>query len=121
MQTPLDALVTQTFRLASEQELLDAGYKRFVDHVGHHYADGAFQKKLRPGLYCNIYSYDFAGKIPGRVGQTFEAEAQLRNNRKCYNVQLLHDDESLEEVEAFMIAQAEWFEARYGPLHNDDD
>jgi len=114
-KTPLQELTEQTWKLSSPQELLDAGYRCYEtgSTVSHPHAKALYQKRLRPSLYCNIWHY---APIGPQTGPQFQAESQISNSRKCVNVELHHNNESIEDIENFFLMQAEWFESKFGSI-----
>lgn len=116
MKTPLQSFTEDTFRLASVKELRVAGYSRYTAGATRPHAMHLWQRRLRPGLYCNIYTYDIPEHPRGDI--LFQPEAQLRNDAKTVNLTMIPGSESLEAIEQFFLDAADWFESKYGPLEN---
>ena len=118
MKTPLQQMAEQINRLSSEEELEEAGYKRYNAGSLKPHAHRLWQKKVRPGLFINIYTYSPIPNHPSGNEINFQPEAQLRSSKKCMNLTLLLDNESLEQIEEFFIDQADYFESKWGDLEN---
>lgn len=111
-------MAEQINKLASEEELSEAGYKRYAAGRLKPHARTLWQKKVRPGLFINIYTYSPIPNHPSGEELNFQPEAQLRSSKKCMNLTLLLDYESLEQIEKFFIDQADYFESKWGELED---
>lgn len=117
MKTPLQTLAEEVDRLHDEQQLLAAGYKSFKAGPLKPNAETLWQKRLRPGLYVNIYTYGNCIPHYRRASQlVFQPETQLRTTGKCVNLTMLPGFESIADIETFFESAATWFESAYGRL-----
>ena len=117
--------MTETGTKITEESLRAAGYNEFPPGALKPSARKGFQRKMRHGLYVNIYSYEPYGPCT-EIG--FVSEGHL-NNDACTMDFTLHlpnhlevaagdANRSIEWVEEFFRWQAEHFEARFGPLES---
>ena len=118
MNTPLQEFAERAWKLALPMELKDAGYRKFPVPFDHPYAQSAWQKKFKQGLFLNIYVYATPENHPSEEKYGFQPEAQIRSERRTVNITLLPGNESLEEIEKFFLEMAEYLEAKYGELEN---
>lgn len=96
----------------NEQDLLDAGYKKYVGGVARlKLAECYYAKMLRDGkgkqFQIVFYYYDWRkheGIFPHF--ESFQPEIQLRNETFCVDISLHHrPDMTVKEVESYFIDQ----------------